>query len=477
MFRYVCLVITLFAVACCATFEPAVRTEPPIAVPDRYSLFVADDPGPGKWWEAFGSDELNRLVEVALADNFDIRTAWSRLKQADAVARQAGADLMPSVEYGAGAEVGRTQTKTDETGTRRSDDQTFSAGVSAAYELDLWGRLNAARKSETLEYEAVGKDLEAAAVTVAAEVVTAWVETLSLRRQIAILQDQIQINQKMLKILELRFVNGQADALDVSQQREVLAAARANLPPLQLAEQKQRNALALLLGQSTESNLTISQTVLPEPIPLPATGLPADLLARRPDIRAAGLRLSASDWQVSAARADRLPAITLSPSIAFSSDTIDLLFGNWVASLAAGVTGPIFDGGFRSAELARTQAVVEETLTVYARVVAEAIQEVEDGLVTEMRQQEYLELLEDRRKTSRLTMKDARLQYTNGQGNYIDYLTAWTSFQELERQLVSEHAILIQNRVTLYRALGGDWHDAVMTGENAQSIRKTPLPR
>ena len=413
-------------------------------------------------------------MDQALSGNFDIRTAWSRLKQADAVARQAGAALSPTVAYSAGGEKSRLQTKTDSGGTAHSDSETFSAGLTAAYELDLWGRLDALHRSEILELNATREDLEAAAVTVAAEVTTTWIDILAVRRQISILKDQININQRMLKLQELRFINGQADALDISQQRAVLAEAKAKLPMLQLSEQQQHNALAVLMGRAGAGNLTISQAALPELIPLPATGLPADLLAARPDVRAAGLRLHAADWQVSAARADRLPAITLSADAAFSSDALDLLFSNWIATLAASITGPLFDAGDRSAEVDRTRAVADGYLTAYARTVAEAVQEVEDGMIAEKRQNQYIALLEDQLKASRMALKDALIQYMNGQNNYLDYLTAWTSVQDLERQLVDEQAALIKNRVTLYRAIGGDWTRTLISGNGLKADGQSP---
>ncbi|BBO90700.1 efflux transporter outer membrane subunit [Desulfosarcina ovata] len=464
MMKWICITLSALTVTACAMFAPQDRPNTPISLPSAYSLYTDSDPVPDRWWEAFGSDELNQLVGTALAGNFDVRTAWARLKQADAVARQAGADRMPTLDANAGAEKSWQQTKTDAAGTSHSNSRSFSAGLTAAYELDLWGRLAALHRSERLELKASAEDLAAAAVTVSAEVTTAWIEILSLHRQIAILKDQIDINQRMLKLQELRFINGQADALDVAQQREALADAKANLPPLQLTEQQQQNALAVLLGQAGIGEFALTQETLPSLIPLPATGLPADLLAARPDVRAAGLRLKEADWQVSAARADRLPSITLSADAAFSSDALDLLLSNWVSTLAASLTGPVFDAGYRSAEVDRTRAVADEYLTAYAQTVAEAIQEVEDSLATETRQGEYITLLEEQLKASRLTLKDAHLQYMNGQDNYLDYLTAWTSVQTLERQLVDEQATLIKNRVTLYRALGGDWTGALIGG-------------
>ena len=457
MIRSLFLIGVALMLAGCALFQPAKRPDTPIDLPEQYSLYTADDPGPGRWWESFGSDELNRLVQTALAGNFDVRTAWTKLRQADAVLRQAGADLLPTLDADAGAKKSWTQTKTDSTPRTHTDSKTFSAGLSAAYELDLWGRLGSLRESEALEYEAVREDLDAAAVTVSAEVVTAWIDILSLRRQIDILNEQIDLNQRMLNLQVLRFANGQSDALEVAQQKEALAEAKAKLPPLKLDEQIQRNALAVLLGLTGNKNLTVSQSTLPELIALPATGVPADILAARPDVRAAGLRLKSADWQISAARADRLPSLTLSADAEFSSNSLDLLFSNWVSTLAASITGPIFDGGYRAAEVDKTRAEADEALTAYAQTVAEAVQEVEDSLTTETRQAEYIALLEEELEASRTSMTVSRLQYLNGQANYLDYLSAWTSVQSLERQLVDEQATQIKNRVALYRTLGGDW--------------------
>jgi NodT family efflux transporter outer membrane factor (OMF) lipoprotein len=445
-------------------FQPEARPSLPLTLPETYALYTADTPGPGQWWKSFDSAELNSLVEEALSGNFDILTAWSRLKQADAVARRAGASLKPSLSYSAGAEKSWRRTKSDNTDAQSSDTQTYSAGVGASYEIDLWGRLNALKQSETLEVKAAREDLDAAAVTVSAEVVATWVDILSVRRQIAILQEQIKINKNLLNLQQLRFSNGKADALDVAQQYEMTAAANAKLPLLQLTEQQQRNTLAMLLGRSSAQGLSIRQENLPDLIPVPGTGLPADLLAARPDVRAAGLRLTAADWRVSAARANRLPSITLSADAAYSSNAVDLLFNNWVTSLAAGLTGPLFDAGSRSAEVDRTRAVAEAYLADYARTVAEAIQEVEDGLATENRQGEYIALLKVQMGASRAALKNAHIQYINGKNNYLNYLTAWTTVQNLERQLVEERATLIKIRVGLCRAVGGDWTRELVSG-------------
>ncbi len=457
MFKNLTIMAVILAFTGCTMFHPESRAPGPIPMPENFSINSADNPISNQWWKTFESDELNSLIEEALSGNFDIRTAWSRLKQADALMRQSNADLLPSISYSGGADKSWIKTETDAGAVNHSDSKTLSAGLAASYEVDLWGKINAQRQSQMLELNAVKEDLDAAAVTVTANIISTWIDILTIRQQINILNDQIRINKNLLDLEGLRFANGKASALDLSQQRQALASARAYLPPLQLSEQQNLNALAILLGRSSSQGLTVSQQELPGLISIPKTGIPADLLASRPDVRAAGLRLLSSDWDVSAAKANMLPSISISANGTFSSNTLDLLFSNWVSSLAAGITGPLFDSGKRSAEVDRMKAAVEIALTDYARTVAEAIQDVEDGLLTETHQTQYIKLLEDQLNASRLTLKDARIQYINGQDNYLSYLTAWTSVQSLERQVIAEKAALIKNRVDLYRAVGGDW--------------------
>ena len=448
------LVLTLGG---CAMFSPEAREKAPISMPEKFSLYTEADTGPGKWWQAFGSKELDAMVEEALTGNFDIRTALANVKQAEAEAEKAGANLSPTVGYNGGAEVSRRQTDIDAESSSTENSQAFNAGFSAIYEVDLWGRLEALHTSELLTYQATREELDAAAYTVATDVVNSWIDILSVRQEITILEKQIEINKRILALQELRFINGRADTLDLSQQKEALAKSKAILPTLMLKEEQGRNALAILLGRAGKGDISIARTELPDLIPLPKTGLPADLLASRPDIRAAGLRLKAADWQVSAARADRLPSLTLSADAVLSSSSLDLLFSNWVSSLAASITGPLFDAGAKSAEVDRMRAEADKYLTAYAGTVAEAVREVEDGLVAEKRRTEYIGLLKDQLEASRLTVKDAHLQYLNGKDNYLDYLSSWTSVQSLERQLVEEEAALLKNRVVLYKTLGGDW--------------------
>jgi multidrug efflux system outer membrane protein len=457
--------ITAFFLALqgCIVFEPEERKQKPKDMPDQYALYAEGETISDSWWRAFESPELNALVTEALSNNFDIRTAWARLKQADASARKAGAALLPEADYHAGAAQHWSESQISENGEKiRSNDQTWAMGLGASYEVDLWGRLRSLRRAEMISLDAERENLRTAAVSVAAGVMENWVDILAAREKIIILEEQIRMNELLLELQKFRFSNGKASALDVSQQKEALATTKAELPMLQLTERQLLHSIALLLGRTSAAGLEISRSKMPEPIPVPKTGLPADLLASRPDIRAAGLRLRSADWQVAAARADRLPSIVLSAQAAYSSGDLDLLFNNWINTLSASITGPLFDGGRRGAEVDRQRALAEERLANYAGTVSKAVLEVEDSLVGEYRQGEYIALLEDRLSAARFTLRNAQLQYQNGQSNYLSYLIAWTGVQGLERLLVGERANLIKYRIRLYRTLGGDWTGRLM---------------
>ncbi len=458
MNRLSILIVALLLLAGCSPFAPQARTEPPVDLPDQYLFYGKGERGPGKWWQAFASDELNTLVETALKDNFDIRTAWAKLSQAEAIAVQAGAYRYPELDATGKATQSSTQSQPNrDVDGSITETQSWKLGLAASYELDLWGRVRSTHEAKILNASAAREDLETAAVSVAAEVVDTWVDLISVRTRQGIVQQQVELNSTLLDLQMLRFSNGQASALDVSQQRQALAAARADLPLLKLEQSTLTSKLNVLLGRATAGEAKCEQLEMPKLGQVPSVGLPADLLSSRPDVRAAGLRLQSADWSVAAARANRLPNISISAEAAFSSGALDVFFGNWVTMLAANLTAPIFDGGRRAAVVDENRAIAEERLAAYAQTVAEAIKEVEDSLVSETREREYIERLQEQLTAARLSMRDASLQYLNGQSDYLPYLSARDTVQRLERQVVAERAKLVKYRVGLYRSLGGDW--------------------
>ena len=408
-----------------------------------------------QWWESFNDAQLNELITTALAGNFNLKEAWARLNQARALAVQAGADLYPQVDGIGDAFVGKQNFKDDPTSPFTIQD--YRLELFARYEVDLWGRLRAERDSAVLLASATREDLNTAAITIAAEVANRWVLIISQRMQKKLLEEQLRINETLLELVELRFRMAMVSALDVYQQQQVVENVKAEIPLVERDEQLLRHELAVLLGKPPLADLDIGRSELPQPPELPPTGLPADLLAARPDVRSAGLRLQAADWQIAAARAARLPALSLNAGARYGQGDFDVLFSNWLLSLSASLTAPLMDGGLRKAEVDRTRALADENLATYYDTVLTAVKEVEDALISEAKQREHIEGLQKVAATARRALEEAGVRYRNGLNDYLPVLTQLLTVQGLERDLIRRQADLLAARVRLYRALGGTW--------------------
>jgi NodT family efflux transporter outer membrane factor (OMF) lipoprotein len=461
--------LTLLAVllAACSPFRPDARIDDAAPLPVAYTLYSDKPAETGKWWEALGNSELNGLVETALAANFDLEQAWARLRQAGAVVVQSSAGKYPTLDVTGDYKHTRSYTKGAGDGTVTAE--THAVGLEAGYELDLWGRIEAEAKGGELDYRASREDLNTSAMTVAGEVVSRWLEIQSQRRKERIIEQQIKTNQTYLELIELRFRNSISTALDVYQQRQNLAKVKALLPPVKSQEQLLLNELALLMGRPAGS-VTVADAEVPEPKALPGLGLPADLLANRPDVRSAGLSLSSADWAVAAARADRLPSLTLAGTGQFSGAQLGTIFDNWILTLAGAVAGPIFDGGYRKAEVDKARAVVDERLAAYKSTVYTAFKEVEDALAEEKWQKQYLDALSAQLEASRVSLREAVSRYSQGLDDYLPVLSALMSVQDLEVTMASERTNLMLYRVALYRALGGTWTDNLTDPSTAASM-------
>jgi NodT family efflux transporter outer membrane factor (OMF) lipoprotein len=312
-----------------------------------------------------------------------------------------------------------------------------------------------------LDVTAAREEVNTAAMTLAAEVARRWIFIISQQMQKRLLEHQLRVNLTYLELIELRFRMSMVSALDVYQQKQVVEDIRAEIPLVEAEEQVLRHELALLLGKSPQAELKVRRVGLPEPIEIPATGLPADLLSSRPDLRRAGMRLQAAEWQVAAARANRLPAIRLTAGAQYGRGDIDVLFDNWLLSLAGNLTAPIFDGNRRAAEVDRRQALVDENLSAYRQAVLTAIKEVENALVNESKQREHIRGLEKVEAAARKALEEAGVRYRNGLTDYLPVLTQLLAVQRLERDLIRQRTNLLNARISLYRALGGTWTESL----------------
>jgi len=492
--------------ASCARFVPPEHDPKDLPVPAAFTLYEDTTVTPDRWWETFESDELNRLVAEAIEGNLTLQQVYARLTQAEMLARQAGSARKPDLSFSGDISATRRRIdtgesvsdieiatqkinavgtilspipSTDQTSALRSIQSKIQAtetlltepppssmtstthsyrfGLASSYEMDLWGKVRARHEATLLDYEATREDVYAAMLSLSGTVARQWLVVVAQRQGLDLVHQQLKSNKTVLELMELRYRKGLANALDVFQQRQIVAQTEALIPPFESALDTARHELAVLLGHPPLEDLGVEAAALPAIGDLPEPGLPAELLARRPDIRAAGLDLRAADWRFAAARADRLPSLRLTASASYGSGEWALLFDNWAASLAGSLTGPIFDAGRRKAEVERTRAVAGERLARYQENVLEGIKEVENALLQETKQSEYIGALKREIEAVRASYEQAEQRYRKGLNDYLNVLSALTQLQVLERRLVVAEFERLNDRVALCLALGGSW--------------------
>jgi outer membrane protein, multidrug efflux system len=456
-------VLTLFCLAviglitACAPFSvPDRARDRGAALPESYSLMESVAEPPQQWWLIFHDSQLNGLIDEALRENLDLAGYWARLEKAQALAGRAGSEQFPEIVGEAAASHFRSRTGDgNDGGTVTGED--YSLGIFAGYEVDLWGRVRAAKTAAGLSAAASREDLEAAAMTVAAETARRWVGIIARQREILLLGRQLETNQVYLELVELRFQKSLASALDVMQQRQLVERVRAQIPLAEMREQLLRNELAVLTGRLPHELPDFDSRNLPEIEDPPAAGLPAGLLDNRPDIRAALRRLEAADQNFVAARADRLPALRLTGSASFADGELTRIFDNWLAGLAAGLTAPLVDGGRLAAAEDFAAADVREQLALYRGTVLTAVREVEESLTREAKIREHIRWTQQQLQAANSALSEARFRYMNGLNDYLPVLTQLLSVQNLEMDLIARKEDLLTARIDLYRAVGSSW--------------------
>jgi NodT family efflux transporter outer membrane factor (OMF) lipoprotein len=457
------ILILLAASMTLGSCRPTVRQADVDSVIDTPKTFSLSGSGkiPDKWWTVLDDPELDKLIASALRNNLNLIATWDRLAEARAIARRSDAGLYPTLGGTGGASRTRTENRGGAGGPLApagvNYTNNFSLGLVAAYEVDLWGRVKSTSEASALDVLVSQEDLDAAAISLTAEVAQTWYLLLESRQQLQLLDSQIETSKQVLELVQLRFRLGKVPAIDMLQQTQQLES--------KLAEKAQANSrktlfehqLAVLLGKAPGKFHAASGT-LPTHLPdLPATGLSADLLRRRPDVRSAHFRVESANKRVAAAIADRFPRVSLSLQASTSSSKVRDLFDNWLATLAANLTAPILDGGARAAEVDRTKAVASRQLHTYAQKILLAIKEVEDALAREARQHEYIASLEKQLKLSGEVIVKTRQRYANGDKavDYLRTLATLESHQRLQRTLLFARRELIDIRIGLYRALAG----------------------
>ncbi|WP_231745249.1 MULTISPECIES: efflux transporter outer membrane subunit [Microbulbifer] len=471
--RALVIVLPLLA-ACAARPLPPGLPQAALGLPDQFSTSGQATPDQ-RWWQSFQDPQMDGLVQRALTDSPDLRAALWRLEQAAAVARGARSGLWPQLTGGLEhTEQRRSRDSGFDFSGGENEGGSWSGRLAASYEIDLWGRVRFGARAAEAARLASEESLQVAALSLASEVATTWLQLREQWGQRDLLHQQLDINRKTLRVLELRFGGGISAAADVLQQRQLVEQSEQELVETEFNIETLKVQLATLIGTTPAvlDGLVEPISGLPLLPALPNTGVPSHLLLRRPDVLEAQRNLLEGHYLAEQAWAERLPVISLSGFYSGGGPSISDITKDWLLTLTAAAEGVIFDGGSLSSERQRQEAAEQERWAQLESTVLTALSEVERALIQEQAVRERLRFLRERARLSDLVVERQRRAYTRGTVDFLNVLTATNEQQSLERQVLAAQRELIENRVVLYRALSGG-----IPGENLPAAQPVELER
>ena len=457
-----CSLASVLMLGGCMSFIPAYE-RPAAPVPAAYApeLLPAGGAAAGaaaaeiEWQRYLADARLRRLVEIALANNRDLRVAILNIEQARAAYQIKRADELPTL--GAGFTAQRAP------GSAGALVNTYALGLQmTGYELDLFGRVRALSQAAQAQLLATEEARKTVQISLVSSVATGYIALLADDELLRVTRDALKTRDESSRLTKLKFDNGAASELDYSQAEQLLEAARVALAQTQRQRNLDENALVLLLGQALPADL-------PAPLPvadqqgvteLPA-GLPSELLTRRPDVRAAEQQLLAANANIGAARAAFFPRIALTANAGTASTQLDGLFksGTWALTGTASIVETIFDSGRNQANLDVAKVNKDIAIAQYEKAIQTAFREVSDALAGRATLGEQLRAQTALANAAQTTFNLADLRYRNGAASYLDVLDAQRTLFTAQQGVVQVQALQAQNLMTLYKVLGGGWSE------------------
>ncbi len=404
---------------------------------------------PDKWWLSFEDPRLNEVIDSSLSRNLSLQTVWFQLREAESQVKIARSSLFPDANFGIQTGISRPQP--DFVGGENTQ-----ISLRSNYEVDLWGRIRYSAHAEQYRMKASYYDYKTAAITLSGEIALTWFRIKATRYQLELINQQVTTNEQVLALIRARFASGQVRGVDILRQRQLIEATRSQRVSLELQLEILENQLAILAGAAPGAQFNISAD-LPGLPPLPDTGIPLELVNRRPDVQSAFYQLQAADRDLAASISNRYPRLSFSLLGAIRSNTYTDLFQSQAVSLSGGLLAPLFTGGELKAQVDQAEAVRQQQLKDYGQSVLIAFQEVENALIQEQKQKERIEIIEGQVELTEDTYGQLRIEYLNGSIPYLDVLVALDQQQQLRRNLVTARLNLFETRIALYRALAGDF--------------------
>ncbi len=416
-----------------------------------------------KWWRAFNDPVLDRLVELALADNPDLRVATARLREARAFRREIGYDRYPTVQTQADIVAGRDNELSVPPGSDR-DFELFDAGFDAFWELDFFGRVRRQVEARSAEEQAFEADRRDVAVSLIAEVARNYIELRGAQQRLDVAFSNAANQEETLHLTNMLLAGGRGNALDVARAEAQLGLTRASIYPLETLVRQSLHALAVLTGRppgAVDGELA-AVAPIPELPRIIGIETPAELLRRRPDIRAAERRLAAFTAGIGIAVADLFPRVNLLGSAHLTAAIgSDLLAGDAVSmSIGPSITWlAAFDLARVRARIEQAEARAEGAFAQYERTVLAALEDVENALVAFARERSRYAELARSEHASTQAARLARERYQDGVATFLEVLDAERVQLAAQDELVASQTAAAIALTALYKALGGGWED------------------
>ncbi len=449
--RHLCVALFALLLCSCASLTQTPYQRPEITVPPAWeAAATTTSSSTDSWWQSFNDPSLTILISETLQRNTDLAAATLRVRRAQLQAEQADSDRLPSLSVGGSTTGSRTLSGDGKTS------RTSALSATISYEQDLWGKLGSTFDAARFEAEATAEDRQNTVQTVIATSASLYWKIAYLGKRIDLSENSVAYAGQTLKLAQVRLAAGAATPLEVLEAEQSLAAQEASQTSLLQQRVEARHALAILMDEPPQSLwVSLPENLDHATLPNVAPGLPAELLARRPDLRAAEARLRSTLAASDSARADLYPTLNLSGSLGGSSEKLSRLLSNPLASLAGELALPFVQWRELQRNIQISETEHEEALLTFRKTFYKALAEVEDSLSARQHYKIQEEKLTFALKTAKQVEHLQQLRYQTGSSPLTSWLDAQESRRQAEINLLENRFKQLQNHITLCQALGG----------------------
>ena len=462
------MILASLLLAACSSLSSTPYHQPVLNLPAHWQAESLQDLGKaqGLWWQQFGDERLNRLVQQVLARNNDLTAAAIKVHKAVLQVGLADDNLVPGVSLSESSSISRSLASAGNMQPQQPLQQSTGAGqshgltASISYEVDLWGRLSQLSHAQHWEALASEQDRQASRLSLIGNTIKLYWKQAWLQQRLHMAQDSLEYQQRVLQLVLVKQQAGSAAQLDVLSARQSLASQQASLYDYQQQLTETRNALAILLDGPPDEAFPLAGQLPERDLPDVPAGLPVQLLSRRPDLRAAELRLRETLANGDATRAAYYPDFSLTGSLGTSSTRLAQVLSNPLATLGAGLTLPFVQ--WRQMRLNTQISATDYQLAVvnFRQALYQALADVQNALSAHQQEQLQGQQLTMAAQLAGQSEQLYRLRYQAGSATLKDWLDAQESQRQSAAALLENHYNRLVNQVTLYQALGGEMHAA-----------------